>query len=70
MTDRAHPVEDPAIDPLVRMSNTGAALAPIGEPGERLRTPSSRCLDQTQSSANDALPARVGDLAGDGEGVL
>src|SRR5712692_6157249 len=70
MTDGAHPIENPAMDPLVRMRDTSAAGAPIREPGERPRAPSSRCFDQTQSPASDALPARIGDLAGDGEGVL
>src|SRR5207245_7678801 len=70
MTDGAHPVEDPAMDPLVRMRDPSAAGAPIREPGERLRAPPSRCLDQTQTPASDALPAGIGDLAGDGEGVL
>ena len=70
MTDGAYPVENPAMDPLVRMSDTGAARAPIREPGKRLRASSSRCLDQTEPSASDALPAQVGDLAGDAEGVL
>src|SRR6266851_4770749 len=70
MTDRAHSVENPAVDPLVRMRDASAAGAPIREPGERSRAPSSRSLDQTQSSASDALPAGIGDLAGDREGVL
>ena len=47
MTDGAHPIENPAMDPLVRMRDTSAAGAPIREPGERLRAPPSRSLDQT-----------------------
>src|SRR2546425_8171732 len=46
MTDGAHPIENPAMDPLVRMRDTSAAGAPIREPGERPRAPSSRSLDQ------------------------
>jgi hypothetical protein len=37
---------------------------------ERLRSPPSRRLDQTESSASDPLPTRIGDLAGDREGML
>src|SRR5258706_11305859 len=66
MTDGAHPVENPPMDPLVWMRDASAADAPIHEPGKRLRAPSSRGLDQTQSSASDALPAGIGDLAPDG----
>src|SRR6266581_5461262 len=47
MTDGAHPVENPAMDPLVWMRDASAADAPIHEPGKRLRAPSSRGLDQT-----------------------
>jgi len=50
--------------------DAGGAVAPIGQPGQRLRCVALRRFDQSHSAAGDALPARVAELAGDRKGVL
>src|SRR5258708_20251798 len=48
LTDGAHPVENPAMDPLVGMCDTSPAGAPVRDPADRLPAPPSPSPSHTQ----------------------